>query len=58
METPIISEDGLMLRNYTIIDGGYFYYFDENGRLTVSGVTGLESNCSGLIRSIGRFEFL
>ena len=32
-------------------------HFDENGRLTVSGVTGLESNCSGLIRSIGRFEF-
>mgnify|MGYP000411726439 FL=1 len=33
-------------------------HFDENGRLTVSGVTGLESNCSGLIRSIGRFEFM
>ena len=32
-------------------------HFDENGRLTVSDVTGLESNCSGLIRSIGRFEF-
>ena len=32
-------------------------HFDENGRLTVSDITGLESNCSGLIRSIGRFEF-
>lgn len=32
-------------------------HFDENGRLIVSDVTGLESNCSGLIRSIGRFEF-
>lgn len=33
-------------------------HFDENGRLTVSGVTGLESNCSGLIRSIGRLSFM
>ena len=32
-------------------------HFDENGRLTVSDVKGLESNTSGLIRSIGRFEF-
>ena len=46
--------DNLTLDGTTL--NGY-YYFDENGRLTVSGVTGLESNCSGLIRSIGRFEF-
>lgn len=32
-------------------------HFDENGRLTVSDVKGQESNTSGLIRSIGRFEF-
>ena len=44
-----LAIDGITLNGY--------YYFDENGRLTVSGVTGLESNCSGLIRSIGRFEF-
>ena len=57
LRSNVNSPEEIFSRTVADSELQFTVHFDENGRLTVSDVTGLESNCSGLIRSIGRFEF-